>query len=237
MEEALVDAEDILISHNKTSEVADPGEGTFYVPTGSIGKIVHFVGPASLPELADATLWLDRAFHALLSQVVPEAPGIISFVCDKLLGPLAHSAGLGPNCDLVKNYRRKIELRYLRTGKMARDGDSSSVGNEHPFGAFAFPGKPYRISPFLAGAKLPSMNACAQASLSCASRLESTHCHILCHTPCSSQALSRRQQVTYEPYFSGIAAHGAPVRSTQRIPSRVRLSSARGRPIMLCLGR
>lgn len=148
MEEALVDAKDILISHNKTSEVADPGEGTFYVPTCSVGKIVHFVGPASLPELADATLWLDRAFHTLLPQAVREAPGIVSFVCDKLLVPLSHSAGLGPNCDLVKNNRRKIELRYLRTGKMARDRGSGSVGNEHPFGALAFPGKPYRISPF-----------------------------------------------------------------------------------------
>jgi hypothetical protein len=52
----------------------------------------------------------------------------------------------------------------------------------------------------------------------------------LSHTPCSSHILSRRQHVDPSGYSCGRSRHLAPVRKTQRMPSRHARLEAQGRP-------
>jgi hypothetical protein len=52
----------------------------------------------------------------------------------------------------------------------------------------------------------------------------------LSSTPVSSHCFSRRQQVLGLPYRRGSSLHCAPVQRTQRMPSKQRRSSTRGRP-------
>jgi hypothetical protein len=52
----------------------------------------------------------------------------------------------------------------------------------------------------------------------------------LSRRPVSSHCLSRRQQVLGLPYRRGNSLHWAPVQRIQRMPSKQRRSSTRGRP-------
>ena len=85
-------------------------------------------------------------------------------------------------------------------------------------------------SPFFAGMKLPSAKHSSQRSfcwsLSCTRKAR----HSLSNTPVSSHCLSRRQQVLTLPYRRGSSHHWAPVHRFQRMPSKQRRSSTRGRP-------
>ena len=55
-------------------------------------------------------------------------------------------------------------------------------------------------------------------------------------TPWSCHSWSRRWQVERLPYFGGQSFQRAPECSTQRMPFKVRRSSARGLPLLLCCG-
>lgn len=217
-----------------------PGKGAFYAPPLSVGTAVCCVRPAaSSSELVRGrtlSLW-DTRLHTFVSQVLAQASGIVCFVCNKLVGTLPDPSGLGSYGNLIKNRLGKGDLMESGTVKMNCQRKPGAVGHKHPFSSIAFPCGTNRISPFLAEAKLPSMKALSQIRRFCSLRLSSTARHIFSQTPVSSQRFSLRQQVTGEPNRLGISDHLAPVRSTQRMPSRVRLSSALGRPILLCGGK
>jgi hypothetical protein len=89
---------------------------------------------------------------------------------------------------------------------------------------------------FLAGTKLPSRNAWLQSSLPRWSSVPRNANQMRSHTPCSCHSWSRRWQVERLPYFGGKSFQRAPERSIQRMPLRVRRSSARGLPRPLCAG-
>lgn len=184
------------MSHNESPELAEPRKCTLDLPPFRVGGKVGGIRPAALPEPVCPHSCGNACFDASAPEISPEPSGIISLVGNDLSRSFSRPAGPGPYCNLLKSGLGKIEFAAVCTGEMAGDRRTIPVGNEHPFGTFATLGKAYRVPPFLAGAKLPSMKACAQASLSVALSVKSTDCHILCQIPCSSHALRRRQHVT-----------------------------------------
>src|SRR5262249_52690041 len=84
--------------------------------------------------------------------------------------------------------------------------------------------------PFLAGAKLPSAKVSSQSIRPCSSSSSRNARQIESQTSCSSQSRNRRQQVLGEGYCAGRSFQRAPLRSTQRMPSKQRRSSTRRRP-------
>jgi hypothetical protein len=102
--------------------------------------------------------------------------------------------------------------------------------------AFALPAVGDILAPFLAGTKLPSRKVCLQSNLAWASRVLRNFNRMPSHTPWSCHSWSRLWQVDRLPYFGGRSFQRAPERSTHRIPSRVRRSSALGLPLRLCCG-
>lgn len=97
--------------------------------------------------------------------------------------------------------------------------------------------RPTFSPPFFAGANAPSRKAMDQSSAPRWSREASAARQMRSHTPSSVQRLSRRQAVVGAPYSRGRSCQRQPVVSTKRMPSMVRRSSARGRPVRAGGGR
>ena len=96
-------------------------------------------------------------------------------------------------------------------------------------------GFPDAGAPFLAEAKLPSINASLQSRCPLRSNSANKARHTRSQTPRCSQSCNRRQQVAGEGYSAGRSCHLAPLRAIHRMPSRTRLLSAQGRPPRLLL--
>lgn len=83
------------------------------------------------------------------------------------------------------------------------------------------------VAPFFAGEKLASVKHCSQSRVC---RSSSSASQARSHTPDSSQSRNRRQQVLGEGYGSGRSFQRAPLRNTQRMPSKQgRFGAASGR--------
>ena len=105
-----------------------------------------------------------------------------------------------------------------------------SIRYHHNLGSLAHLGFSNPVSPFLAGTNRPSRKAWDHSIFSSASiRLNSAR-QIRSHVPSSDHCFNRRQQVVGEPYCRGMSAQVQPVFNTYRIPFRVFLGSAGGRP-------
>lgn len=75
-----------------------------------------------------------------------------------------------------------------------------------------------------------SMRASCHLSASFASSMDRNFRQTSIQTHCSSQSLNRRYHADRPGYQSGRSYHGAPVLSTQRMPSNTMWLSAGGRP-------
>jgi hypothetical protein len=77
---------------------------------------------------------------------------------------------------------------------------------------------------------VPSAKPSSQSTWPCRSSNTTNRRQAWSHTPSSDHSAKRRQQVTYEGNDRGRSFHRAPLRSTHRMPSRQRRTSALGRP-------
>ena len=100
-----------------------------------------------------------------------------------------------------------------------------AVDHHHPLRSLAAFGLSDVLAPFFAGAKLPSANASLQSNCPRWSSSERKARHASSQMSCSSQFLSRLQQVDGLGNCFGKSAQGAPVRSIQRMPTTASLSN------------
>lgn len=114
--------------------------------------------------------------------------------------------------------------------KVHAERNTRAVDQYHELCALTFACEADAGAPFFAGAKVASRKASLQSSCPWRSRSLKNARQIVSHTSCRSHVASRRQHVTPLPYRAGTSRQRAPVRSTQRIPSRHARSSTRGRP-------
>jgi hypothetical protein len=105
-----------------------------------------------------------------------------------------------------------------------------AIDQKHPLRTLAALGLADSGAPFFAGAKLPSPKHSSQRTLSASFSSARNARHSASSVPSSSHCRSRRQHVVGLPYSRGNVFHGAPVHSTQRMPSKLLRESAGGRP-------
>jgi hypothetical protein len=111
-----------------------------------------------------------------------------------------------------------------------------AVDHHHPLRTLSAFGLADAGAPFLAGANDPSAKVSAQLSWPFSSNSPRNFRQIVSQTSWSSQSRSRRQQVVGEGYSGGKSFQRAPLRSTQRIPSKTgRLSTGFRPPFRDCL--
>lgn len=222
----------MLPPNQQSAIVAHPTKAALNFEALLVGFAVNHDGSAALfaPSLGAAASGNAR-FDAALSQALSKGTAVISPIRQQLARtgfglPLAAFDAHG-----LQRLLGQLDFGGAGAIEMKAKGQAVSIGHQHPFGAFAFLGFAYSSPPFLAGTKLPSRKACAHSSLSPASRPANTARHTFSQTPASSHFLRRRHAVVGEPNSRGKSSQRQPVRSTNKITSKVCRSLARGRPI------
>jgi hypothetical protein len=170
-------------------------------------------------------------FDAARGQSFAQRLRIITPITDESLRSIARTS-----CSRTRYLHRAqgfLGQGHFR-GRGAKESTSQrntrAVCHHHPLCTFATSGFAHAEPPFLALAKLPSINTSLQLSFPCASNLERKARQMLSQTFCSSQSRNLRQQVLALGYFWGRSRQRAPLRSTHKMPSKTARSSARGRP-------
>jgi hypothetical protein len=228
MEEALIDAQQAVVTNSQSAIVAEPGVGAFHFPAtpvapqfASVSKGLLFLVPAVRSNQLDSAL-----FHSAAQRITVVA----------LIGNDALRLGAWPAAWARHFHPRQRGFRerhFVRRGRREEcsQRNTFAVDQYHPLRALAALGFADRFAPFFAGAKLPSMNVSSQRNSPRRSSVPSSARQASSQTSRSSQSRNRRQQVTPLGYRLGRSRQRAPVRSTQSMPSKQARFEAQGRPL------
>jgi len=229
MEERLVDRERTVVAHHQPTEIAEPGEGAFHGPPSSIAA----QPPAVLCRRLAAVLSMrSDQLDAALRQLFPQRVAVVATIGDETEGFLPGTPRSMPPSypDRGERRRDELDLRRGRRVKVVSQRKTLAVDHHHPLRALA----PLRLAdcgaPFLAGAKLPSINDSLHRICCRSFNSPRKARQISSHTSCSSQSRSLRQQVAGAGNSSGKSCQRAPLRKIHKMPSSTLRSFARGRP-------
>ncbi len=170
MEEALIKVEVSLIANSEATEVAQVSEGALDFPTLTISP-----QRASILQFDFASVLAMRAnqFDAARGQSLAQGLRIITPITDESLRSIARTS-----CSKTRYLHRAqgfLGQGHLR-GRGAKESTSQrntrAVCHHHPLCTFATSGFSHAEPPFLALAKLPSINTSLQLSFPCPSNLE-----------------------------------------------------------------
>lgn len=128
--------------------------------------------------------------------------------------------------------QRFNERNFGGAGAVEIDGQryAVAVDQRHDLASFAALGFSDELPPFLARAKVPSASAPSQSILWNRSSRRSRRAHACWNVPSSVQSFNRLQQVAGDGKMVGKSFQRAPVRNTQRMPSKHSRGGTRGRP-------
>jgi len=238
VKEASIYSNQSLIAYNQAAKIRQPGKSTFNFPSFPVAPefsaILRF-------WLFSITLMWNNQINLKFLQTLTKWITIVAFISNQTQGALSGTTTtIARDTHRFKGFFGELYFRGRCRGKGASDRNTLAVDHHHPLRSFAPFGRANKGPPFLAGAKLPSMKASCQSSAPFSSSMERNLRQTSSQTPCSSQSLNLRQQEDGLGYLSGRSCQRAPVRSTQRIPSRTSLLSIEGRPpfgLLFGLGR
>ena len=217
----------MLMTHQQSAELAQPGVGAFDDPTPPVAAQFApiFVAPAPivLPVRRDQ---LDAAFLQSFTQRI----GIVGGVGNHPFRLLPGTALAPRNRNFGERGLRKCN--FVRSGTFQPNSQRKTltVDQYHPLRPLAPLGFADGRAPFFAGAKLPSRKVSSHFNRPSSSSAPSSVRHAFSQTPSSSHCLSRRQQVEGEGNSSGKNRHAAPVCRIHRMPSKHARFDAQGRP-------
>jgi hypothetical protein len=229
MEETSISRGQPLIAHDQAAEMAEPGEGPFHDPPPPIPpqfSAILMGGPLMVAAGRDNRL--DTA----PGQAGTQRIAVIPSIGNQPLRPFAGASGLArtANCDGVERPFEEGDFRRGRRVQVCSQRSTRAIDQNHPLGPLTPLGPPDLSPPFFAGTKLPSAKHSSHRSFCWSLSWAKNARQSVSSMPVSSQCLSRRQHVLELPYRRGSSLHWAPVHRIQRIPSRQRRSSTRGRP-------
>jgi hypothetical protein len=204
-----------LISDNQPSEILQPCEKAFNLPTAFISP--QFSSVLSLWLFSAAPMRRNHLNAVLFQKSIIKFVAVIRFVADKFF---RHSG----DEKAVQHRFRQLHFMRRSTCKAGGDRKTGSVRNCHDPAPFAPFCPADHIAPFLAGTKLPSMNASRMSMPPRACKSAANSLIMLWNTPAFVHCWNRRWQVWCGGYRSGKSFHGAPVRSTHKMP----FSTSRG---------
>lgn len=229
MKEAGISDQQTFVTDHEAPLPTQPGKGSFNDPAfpvpphrASILMSGFFVIPPGRND----------RFNSPSGKTLTQRVAIITPVSDQPIRLLSRASGM-----MLARHRHGVQRllykRHLRRGcrvQVCSQRSTLAIDQNHPLRPLSPLGFPDSGPPFLAGAKLPSIKHSLHWILSRSESSDKRARHNFSKTPDSSHSFKRRQQVLELPYFCGSSLQGAPVHKTQRIPSKHRRSSARGRP-------
>ena len=228
MEKSLINTDKTFVSNHKPTEITYPSKGTFDFPSFLISPKF-----ASILKFLFFTVFSMRAdkIYPSFFKIFTQGITIVGIISNQ-----THRSVFGPNRTLPGSFyffKRLVYARDLRRGcrgNGASRRNTLAVDHHHPLRTFTSFGFSDTGPPFFAGAKLPSMNASSQSNNLFSSSSVRNLRHISSQRPLSYQSFSRRQQVAGLGYRLGRSSQRAPLRSTQRIPSKPSRFSVCGLP-------
>ncbi len=227
MKEALVKTEMSFVADEETTEVAQVGESALHFPALAIAPQGASILQSDFASTAMRADQLDAAGR----QSLAEALRVISAIADEPLRTSARSPGAGArHLHGSQGFFRKGDFRGRGAKESASQRNTLAVCHHHPLRTFATFGFTHAEPPFLALAKLPSINTSFQLSLPPWSNSHRKSRQRVSQTSSSSQSRSLLQQVLALGYALGKSRQRAPLRNTHKMPSSTARSSARGRP-------
>ena len=228
MEERQIDRERPFVANDKSSEVCEPGDAAFYFPAS-------FVTPKFATVLRGRLFTIDfvrtNQINTSFLESLAQRVRISRPIVDQTFGilPRPPFAGSWNRHAIQRRFNQRDFVRGRR-GKLNSQRNTLAACHHHPLCTFSAFGFSDAVPPFFAGAKLPSAKHSSQLMRPCSSSSPRNFRQIESQTSCSSQSRRRLQQVLGEGYCAGRSFHLAPLRSTQRMPSKQRRSSTRERP-------
>src|SRR5579859_3289066 len=211
-----------LVAHDESSEVLEPSEEPLDLPTSLVATKASPI--FELPTSSTTSLDVRRdETNALLEKLRIERIAVVGLVADERVRQLTHE----PLFDHLLD-----ELGFVGRSASNANGErkTRAVCDCHDLGPLAALGFADAEPPFLAPAKVPSMKVSERSGLprTCSSSARARR--IDRSVPLRRHSWTRRWQVWYGRYRRGRSCHGAPVRSTQRLPSSTARASTLGRP-------
>src|SRR5882672_12230522 len=229
MKKSFIDCDRAVVANDQSAEVAEPGEGAFYLPAASVTAQRSAVLRA---RLASIPAMRGDQFDASRRQSLAQRIAVIGAIRNHSLRFLACSPAATSPSHVDRGQCLFREPDFVRRGrvKLLSQRNTLAVDHHHPLRALAPLGFSDFRAPFHAGAKPPSKNDSLR--LSCSRWFSSAKNvrQMVSQTPCSSQSRSLRQHVAGEGNSSGKSCQRAPLRRIHKIPSRTLRSLARGRP-------
>jgi hypothetical protein len=229
MKETGIGEDQMLITYDETPKVTQPGKRSFHDPPPPVPSQHAAILMRGVFVVAPRR---NDGLNPPPGQPTAQRIAVIAAIGNQPLRPLAGPTGFPrpPDGDSLQRSFEEGDFRRGSCLQVCSQRSTRAIDQHHPFCALAPLGLPDFGPPFFAGTKLPSakhsFHRSFRWSLSWARKARQS----LSRTPVSSHGLSRRQQVLGLPYRRGSSRHWAPVQRIQRIPSRQRRSSTRGRP-------
>lgn len=228
MKERTVHLDIPLVANQKPAEVPEPSERTLDFPPSFVSPqlpaILHSGLAAVGPMRADQ-------IDAPLFQAISQWIGISSLVVNQ---PRRLASGASASCPGNRDGAQGLldQRDFVGRGRVEVNSQRNSlaVAHHHPLRTLAAFGFSDARAPFFAGAKEPSAKVSSQSRRPAASSSPRNVRQILSQRSASSHWHKRRQQVLEDGKSFGKSCHRAPLRSTQRMPSKQSRLSAGGRP-------
>jgi hypothetical protein len=228
MEKGIVYHNITIPSDDQATIIAQPSECPFDFPPSSVTTQRSSVLGGCF---ASTSAMRTDQFNSPCGQPGPQRITVVAPVSNQ---PYGFASGTtrtrAGHSNRTQRFLDESDFRWGRRVQVVSQRKTLAVDHHHPLRPLATLGFPDTVAPFLAGAKLPSAKASLQSSWPRWSSSARKARQAFSHTPCSSHSLSRRQQVEGLGYRWGRSHHGAPVRNTQRIPSKTSRLSIHGRP-------
>jgi len=208
-------------SNHDAAVVLQPGNRAFNDPSLSIASKRSAVLPLGL---ASIDLVRTHQLQAAFFQTIPQRIRIVRAIRHKMAAMIFRQRRFIQRClDQFRFVRgRACHVHSERKTLAAR--------HHHKLCTFSTFGFSHAEAPFFAGQNVPSAKMFIQWSWPCSSNSWIRAIQACSQTSRSSQSRNRRQQVLGEGNFSGKSFHRAPLRSTQRMPSKHSRLPAGGRP-------
>jgi hypothetical protein len=228
MKERVINNYITIPADNQSSIISQPGKSPLDFITSPIPS--HLATIIIFLFFVHASIGANH-INAPLFQSLAKHVAIVTLVGNETFGIFSGSSPTFTwHGDIVQRFFEQFDFRRGRTVQVVSQRNTLAVDHHHPLRALAPFGWADALTPFFAGAKLPSANASDQSIWPLASSSARNARQASSQTSCCSHNLSRRQQVEELGYCLGKSAQGAPVRRTQSIPSKTLRLSAQGLP-------
>lgn len=210
-----------FVPNHKAPEVLKPREEAFHFPSPAVSPQRSTILRAGTnPVRPVRSNQLDVLF---VPQPLVQRVAVVGLISDQpsrwMDCPTALQGGF---------YERHFVRR--RTRDVHGDRKTRAVCNGHDLGPLAPFGRPDPKAPFFALAKVASINPSLRSRSPRSRRSSANAARIFGKAPAHTHAWNRRWHVWYGGYRRGKSFHGAPVRSTHRMPFSTARGSWGGRP-------